>query len=325
MPSNQGPILYLAPFQGITDAIFRTSFNRHFGGLDAAFTPYISGTGTEKVSKNKLVDVLPAVNQSVRTIPQMLSKDADEMLLLSESLASLGYTEANWNMGCPFPRVAHKQRGSGMLPYPELVRQILDKLYQGGMPVRLSVKMRTGYNGHEEILAMIGVLNDFPLSEIIVHPRTGKQLYKGEASESAFAAITDRVKAPLAWNGDIFSVEKFRYLQEKFPSVQRWMIGRGALINPALPLMISNPEAAKSLDMRKALAGFLHDIYTETYHRNEGRTAVVSRMKSIWVYLRESFENPTEAFRVIRKTRTPEEYLDAEMKVIAEAPLKSFS
>ncbi|HAQ64602.1 MAG TPA: dihydrouridine synthase [Bacteroidales bacterium] len=324
MPPTQGPILYLAPFQGITDAIYRTSFNRYFGGLDAAFTPYISGTGTEKVSKNKLIDVLPEVNQAIRTIPQILSKDADEMLLLSKSLAALGYSEVNWNMGCPFSRVARKQRGSGMLPYPELVRQILDKLYQEGMPLGLSVKMRTGYNGHEDILAMIDVLNDFPLTEVIVHPRTGKQLYKGEASETAFSAIVDKVKSPLAWNGDIFSVEKFRELQDKFPSIQRWMIGRGALINPVLPLMISHPDAAKSIDWRKALSGFLQDIYLETYYRNEGRTAVVSRMKSLWVYLRESFENPTEAFRVIRKTRTPEEYLEAEMKVIADAELKLF-
>lgn len=315
--------IYLAPFQGITDAVFRTSLARWFGGVDAVFTPYISGTGIEKVSKNKLADVMPNVNQGVRTIPQMLSRDAAEMLLLSQALASLGYTEANWNLGCPFPRVARKLRGSGMLPHPELVGQILSSLYSSDFPLKLSVKMRTGYNHHEEIHAMIGVLNQFPLSEVIIHPRTGKQLYKGDASPEAFQSVLPSVKHPVAWNGDIFSVEKYDDLQARFPSVNRWMIGRGALMNPALPLAIKDPVAFRKLDTRKALTLFLNDIYQVTFCRNEGRTAVVSRMKSVWVYLCESFENPVDVFRIIRKTRTPDEYLDAERRILNEFDLKT--
>lgn len=320
MPSSC--ILYLAPFQGITDAIYRSSLARHFGGIDAAFTPYISGTGTGKVSRNKLTDVMPSANQDVTTIPQILSKDAGEMMLLAKSLADLGYTEVNWNLGCPFPRVARKQRGSGLLPYPETVRQILDELFQNGFPVKLSVKMRTGYSDHGEAVAMATVLNDYPLSEVIVHPRTGKQLYKGEASMEAFAVVAGLIRHPLAWNGDIFSVERMVELQTRFPAVNRWMIGRGALQNPALPLAIADRQACHRLDLPHVFHRFLQDIYDETYHRNEGRTAVVSRMKGIWVYLCRGFVDPLEAFRIIRKTKTPEEYLGASARVLAECPIK---
>jgi len=321
MSSSTFELIYLAPFQGITDAIYRSSLARHFGGIDAAFTPYISGTGIEKVSKNKLTDVMPAANLAVRTIPQILSKDAGEMMLLAKSLADLGYTEINWNMGCPFPRVARKQRGSGLLPYPETVRKILDELFQNALPVKLSVKMRTGYADHAEATAMAAVLNDYPLSEVIVHPRTGKQLYKGEASEDAFAVVYNLICHPLAWNGDIFSVERFRELQSRFPAVKRWMIGRGALQNPALPLAIADIQAYHRLDLPLAFHHFLQDIFTETYNRNEGRTAVVSRMKGIWVYLCHGFTDPLEAFRIVRKTKTPEEYLDASARVLANCKI----
>lgn len=313
--------LYLAPFQGITDAVYRTSLARWFGGVNAVFTPYISGTGVEKVSKNKLVDVMPLANQGVRTIPQMLSKDAGEMLLLGKALADLGYTEANWNLGCPFPRVANKKRGSGLLPFPEMVRAILETLFNSDFPLQLSVKMRTGYFEHSEVFEMLETLQQFPITEITMHPRTGKQLYSGDASESAFADAEALTQLPLVWNGDIFTVSKWHHLSQKFPRVDRWMIGRGALMNPALPLAIADYEAYRQLDKLKALSGFLSDIYQVTYARNEGRSVVVSRMKAVWVYLCHSFADPVNAFRLIRKTRTPDDYLDAERRVLNEFEL----
>lgn len=315
------PLLYLAPFQGITDAVFRTSLARWFGGVEAAFTPYISGTGLEKVSKKKLIDVMPLANQGIRTIPQVLSKDAGEMLLLGKALADLGYHEMNWNLGCPFPRVANKMRGSGLLPYPERVHEILNMLYSGQFPLQLSVKMRTGYFSHDEVFAILDTLQQFPITEIIIHPRTGKQLYMGEASESAFQAAVARMQLPVVWNGDIFSVQKWQHLQQTFQAVHRWMIGRGALMNPALPLAIADYEAYSRLNHEKALAGFVNDIYSATYSRNEGRTAVVSRMKAVWVNLCHSFADPLNVFRLIRKTRTPDDYLKAEKRVFDEFEL----
>ena len=33
--------LYMAPLQGLTEAPFRNSFERNFGGVDAYFTPFV--------------------------------------------------------------------------------------------------------------------------------------------------------------------------------------------------------------------------------------------------------------------------------------------
>ena len=41
--------------------------------------------------------------------------------------------------------------------------------------------MRAGLNSAEEIKNVIPVLNEFPLSEIILHPRVAKQLYSGDS------------------------------------------------------------------------------------------------------------------------------------------------
>jgi len=36
-----------------------------------------------------------------------------------------GYKNVDINLGCPFPLLAKRHNGSGMLPYPEEVRELL--------------------------------------------------------------------------------------------------------------------------------------------------------------------------------------------------------
>lgn len=167
---------YLAPFQGITDAIYRTSYHKYFGGFDKYFAPYISGTGDVKVAKSKLKDVWPEFNLHTPTIPQFLSKDSSEILLLLEAFASLGYREANWNLGCPFQKVAGKGRGSGLLPFPDVIRGILQEIREKALPIDLSIKMRTGYKTDRDIFPLLEIFEEFDIKEIIIHPRDRKSV-----------------------------------------------------------------------------------------------------------------------------------------------------
>ena len=239
------PLLSLGPFQGITDAPFRNVFKRHFGGIDKFYTPFFTGIHKEDHAKNlQGEEIDPRCNDVETLTPQILSTDAEEILRFAKQCKELGYKEINLNMGCPFPRVANKKRGCGLLPYPDKVEAMLDRVFEE-IDIKFSVKCRLGYFSPEEIDAIIPIFNKFPLSELIIHPRIGKQLYKGEADVERFKELMPQINAPLVYNGDIVSVESFERIHKTLndgPStssgtcktIVQFMLGRGILANPFL-------------------------------------------------------------------------------------------
>ncbi len=299
--------LYLAPFQGITSNVYREIYTQHFDGIDKLFTAFFSSIHKWKIPPAKSIELAQTHHHGVRVIPQILSKDADEMLRFAQICADKGFEEINWNLGCPFPRVAHKKRGSGMLPYPEMVQEILDRLMPC-MPVKFSIKCRLGYESPEEIQALLPVFAQFPLSELIVHARIGKQLYKGPVDLTTFEKIADKVASPLIYNGDIFSPDEFLSIQQRFQQINRWMLGRGLLTNPFLPATIKGiplPEEPKIL-IRK----FVDDLYFAYRHKMNDRLQSINVMKEMWSYLALSFDNPTKVFGKIKKCKSFDTYED---------------
>ncbi len=89
-----------------------------------------------------------------------------------------------------------------MLMFPELVDALLEKMIPR-IPVPLSVKIRLGRKNKEEIHDLIRVLNRHPLDHVILHPRTGIQMYRGDADLDAFEAAMTACVHPFVYNGDI--------------------------------------------------------------------------------------------------------------------------
>ena len=232
--------LSLGPFQGITDAPFRNVFKRHFGGIDKFYTPFFTGIHKEENAKNlQGEEIDPKCNDVETLTPQILSTDAEEILRFAKQCKQLGYKEINLNMGCPFPRVANKKRGCGLLPYPDMVEQMLEAVF-AQIDIKFSVKCRLGYFNPEEIEAIIPIFNRFPLSELIIHPRIGKQLYKGEADVERFVALIPYITAPIVYNGDIFSVEGFERIQR---TIESFSFGRLRGKPAMTPIEQTSPES----------------------------------------------------------------------------------
>lgn len=311
--------IYLAPFQGITDAAYRNGFRIYFGGIDKFYCPYISGITGNRVSRSKVRDLQPEKNNLDDTVPQVLSKDAEEILIVAEQIANWGYTELNWNLGCPFPRVAKKSRGSGLLPYPEKIRDILDKVMPE-IKIHFSVKLRSGYQSHEEIFRVLEILNNYPIHDIILHPRTGSQLYRGKAKPEIFSEVKKLTNHRIIYNGDIYSHEDYLKVRQ-ICDPAGWMIGRGALRYPFLPSMLKGQDWEES-SMRKSLEGFHDYIAQDAMTRLQGRVQILDRMKPIWAYMCHVFQDPLKVYRKIRKTRTIEEYTSASGEIISHFPIK---
>ena len=327
--------LSLGPFQGITDAPFRNVFKKHFSGIDKFYTPFFTGIQKDHAKNMQVEEIDPACNDVETLTPQILSTDADEILRFATQCKALGYKEINLNMGCPFPRVANKKRGSGLLPYPEKIDAMLGRVFEQ-IEVGFSVKCRLGYVNPDEIYPVIEVFNQYPLSELIIHPRIGKQLYKGEADVQRFAELIPLIKAPLVYNGDIVSVESFEKIRKQVQPVNEFMLGRGLLANPFLAeeiqcrldyrltamsfgCHVASLSSAPRNDER--LHAYVIDLYEDRMRHAGGSPKVLGRMKELWSYLMYSFDEPQDIWRKIKKINALKEYEEAVETVFQEHTL----
>ena len=309
--------LSLGPFQGITDAPFRNVFKKHFGGIDKFYTPFFTGIQKDHAKNMQVEEIDPTCNDVETLMPQILSTDAEEILRFATQCKALGYREINLNMGCPFPRVANKKRGSGLLPYPEKIDAMLDRVSEQ-IEIGFSVKCRLGYVDPDEIYPVIEVFNKYPLSELIIHPRIGKQLYKGEADVQRFAELIPLIKAPLVYNGDIVSVESFEKIREEVQPVNEFMLGRGLLANPFLAEEIKG----KKDQTIERLHAYVVDLYEDRLRHAGGSPKVLGRMKELWSYLMYSFDEPQDIWRKIKKINTLKEYENAIETVFQEHSMR---
>lgn len=303
------PILLLAPFKGLTEKLYRNAVARHFGGYDQMFAPFISGTGPERVNPSKLSDVLPKDEMAAPTVPQLLSNDAREVVQIGNALQQNGYAHVNWNMGCPFSKIASKKKGSGILPFPDELDLMLDQVFKE-FPIRLSIKTRLGYYHPEEIIKAIEVFNRYPIHLLIIHARIGTQLYAGEVNLEGFEQCLYLSKVPVAYNGDIYHKTRLDFLQNKFPSINTWMLGRGALINPFVASEIRGVVLGGD-EKREQIRNFLLEIEQEGSKSKTNTLRFLGYLKAVWFYLAGQFENPAVCLLKIKKSLTVSDYRNA--------------
>lgn len=318
MTSSADHKFYLAPMRGITDAVFRTLFARRFPGFDLAVAPFISTVSGRRVKPALLKDIFPESNPTLPVVPQLLSKDPDDFILMAGRIADMGYNIVNLNLGCPYPMVAKKGRGSGMLPFPDRVAAFLDRIVPA-IPCELSVKTRLGRHDPEEIFRLIPIFNQYPLAELIIHPRTGVQMYEGRPDLETFAACLGENIHPVAYNGDIRSFSNWEALAARFPAVRRWMIGRGAVADPFLIESIRSGKPGSSPDLIRFQE--FHDALFDSYKNIlSGPAHPIERMKGFWYYFAWSFNDSGQWIKKIQRARTPEQYQEAVSVFFASQP-----
>jgi tRNA-dihydrouridine synthase len=294
---------YMAPMRGLTEALYRNAFSRHFKGIDMAVSPFIT-TVSRKISNKHIKDVLPQNNQALPLTPQLLSKDAQGFINMAIKLFDLGYDEINWNLGCPYAMVANKMRGTGLLPYPEIIDRFLETVLVK-IPNRLSIKVRLGRYHADEIRTLMPVFNAYPLSGLIIHPRTGVQMYEGTPNLEQFEKCLSVSKNPVIYNGDIRSPSDFTMICKRFSSVDGIMMGRGLLSNPFLGEMIDDSHVQIEIPRLKA---FHDDLYNQYQNVLSGPGHVLGKMKEQWKYLSQIFDHSHSILKRIQRTSTFKQY-----------------
>lgn len=299
MKTEKLPI-YFAPLQGYTDAIYRQAHARFFGGIEKYYSPFVRYEHGE-IRRKDARDVDPDNNRGLSLIPQLIAPNVEKMEAILSLFIEKGYREVDINLGCPFPVLAKRHNGAGMLPYADEVEELLTKAFENHPDLSFSVKMRLGWEDANESMALLPILNRLPLSHIIMHPRLGKQQYKGDVDLEAFNRFYAECEKPLIYNGDLLTLEDIEQITNRFPRLAGLMIGRGLLANPALALEYQQGAALPQKEKIEKIRQLHADAFSQYGNLLEGgEQQLLMKMKSFWEYLLP--EGDRKAKKTIHKT-----------------------
>lgn len=278
--SLTGPIIGMAPMDGVTDATFRHTVALQ-GKPDVSFTEF---THVHDVCRGPefLLDSLVYHEAERPIVAQLYGKDPDLFYQAAHAVCELGFDGLDINMGCPSRSVASSGSGAGLIRTPDLAHAIMQATRQGiadwaagqtleraGLKpgrveaiqrmneqrqnarplvrdtIPLSVKTRLGYDVAIVDRWIEHLLMDQP-AVISLHGRTLQQMYRGEADWGAIARAAEIARGSgtlLFGNGDVHSLQDVvRRVRET--GVDGVLVGRATL---GAPWFFQQKEEARTL------------------------------------------------------------------------------
>lgn len=257
--------LVLAPLRGVTIRAFRRSFAPAIreAGFEAAVSPFIPANPGIKPTAKYMKEAVPFEEGLV---PQVITKDPASMGILLKAFKDMGYKYADLNAGCPFAMVAKRGRGSGLMRKPDLLERLLATGCEIMGEGRFSVKMRLGIESPREIMAIMPILNRYPLNALTIHARTAKEMYSGSCHRAEMMEAAAMSSNPVVVNGDYTVADAAQALPDGIAGI---MVGRSFIRELAL----------------RDDAGLLARAYLEESFRELGAEhGVLGRMKELLSY-----------------------------------------
>ena len=312
--------LYFAPMEGITGYLYRNVVWKQFPDVDKLYAPFIQPNEKHIFVPKEKRDILPENNQGVPLVPQVLTSSAEGFIRAGKELEAYGYREVNLNLGCPSGTVVSKGKGAGMLADMDKLRQFFDTVFSVDWKAEISVKTRLGMTEKDDFRMLFDLFREFPISELIVHPRYQKDFYKGvprlglleEAlmkNQNADIENPDRHALCICYNGNIFTRTDYDCLLNRMqaPDIKSVMLGRGLLMNPALAREIRGGRVLVKEELRT-----LHDALFDGYRQADfGETNTLFKMKELWNYWGLLFGENGRELKKVRKANRLAEYKTA--------------
>lgn len=310
--------LYFAPLEGITGYVFRNAFHDYFGYIDKYFIPFIKPNQHGHFSSKERQDVLPENNEGMYAVPQILTNSVEDFVRTVKKLQQYGYQEINLNLGCPSKTVITKGRGSGFLAFPDELDRFLDAVFEQVADVEISIKTRIGKDSPEEFGRILEIYNQYPVKELIVHPRVQKDFYKNKPNLEVFRKTCADSKNLLCYNGDIFTIQDYERFIEMFPEIETMMLGRGLLMNPGLARTICQGIPTDKQTLRN-----FHDRLLEGYENVlSGEKTILFKMKELWSFLAPIFTNYEKYAKKIKKAEKLKVYSAVVEALFAEQEIR---
>ena len=181
---------------------------------------------------------------------------------------------------------------------------VAEELSRKRNTIRFTVKTRIGTMDASRADDLIQVYNRYPISLLIIHPRTAKDLYGNTPDLETFGRMLEESAHPMCYNGDLCIEKDLEALTARFPQLERVMIGRGLLRNPAL---VRELQGGEKLTEEESLR-FHTRLYREYLEIYPDSRQVVDKMKGLWTYHGSWFNGREKELKAIRKSRTAKEY-----------------
>lgn len=309
-----------APLEGITTSLYRRLHHQYFPGVDRYYSPFLSPTQDHLFTARDKREVFPEFNEGYTFIPQLLTKNADDFLWAAGELHAMGYGEVNLNLGCPSGTVTAKGKGSGMLRDLPTLERFLNEIYDHA-PCKISIKTRLGMDDPEEFHQILEIYNQFPVSELIIHPRVRKDFYRHPVRLEAFENALQICNKPVSYNGSVITPREYQDCALRYPGLTAIMIGQGLVSDPFLAGRIKCEQKSD----KALLRSFLEDLVNGYAEQFGNRLNAAKRMKDIWFYLIRLFDDSDKHGKRILKAKTAEEYEIAVSAVFQDLTLRETS
>jgi len=292
---------YLAPLEGVTNLYVRQKMDKYFATLDKYFIPFLDPK-LFSLKKKEIKEIDPKNNKlNKKVVPQIISKDSKNTIWLINELIKLGYDEVNLNFGCPSSTVTTKHKGAGILDDLELLDNYLSDIFNN-TNINISVKMRLGLKDTSKFYDIINILNKYPLYELIIHPRTGKEMYKGNLHLDLLDNLDKYTKFDIIYNGELNSIEDIKYITNRLPYIKGVMLGRGILSRPDM----LNKEDDIDFKLNR-LKNYYYDLSNSNLKDYEWGSSKFFH-KQLWSYLINYFDIDKKLSKKLFKASTLEEF-----------------
>ena len=248
--STDSPVsarIYLAPMEGLLDAVLRDILTR-VGGVDRCVSEFIRVTHT-LLPEQMFLRIIPELANGGCTpsgVPvraQLLGSDPVSMAENAARLAALGPHGIDLNFGCPAKVVNRHGGGAALLDDPELLTRIVSAVRRA-VPAHVPVtaKMRLGFNDDSRAVECAQALEAGGAEELVVHARTKADAYRPPAYWERVNDIRLGVAIPVVANGEIWTVED-ALLCRQASGCDSLMLGRGMVVDPGLALAVRAADA----------------------------------------------------------------------------------
>lgn len=306
--------IWLAPLHGITNYMFRNSLYRHFGGIDYCVTPFLPVQEMAKLNVKNWKDIWPKNNTAVPAIPQLMGNKPSHFVDTMRAVHDeYGYEAFNWNIGCPVAQVVRRRRGCGIMPDPDTVEEVV-RTVTSQTPYRFSVKMRLGLKDPAEGLRILERLDDYPLDFIVIHPRLGEQMYDGVPDLEQMDIFYRHTRHRIIYSGDLFSAQDYERLQNRYPGIEDWMLGRGLLQNPFLAEQLKGEDTG---DRRQRFSKY-YQKWTQEMLDAVKEKSTLAKLKELWHYYACLFQLPSDALQQLLRINDFDAFYDRTLDILKE-------
>jgi nifR3 family TIM-barrel protein len=218
-----------APMAGYTDAIYRGILREN--GARYLTYPLLSAHAA-LCRKPETYRILNEIKTEGDLIVQIFAGDPEKIEEAAKVVADHGAVGIDFNLGCAVRKIAKSGGGAILLKDIPLARQCLEALRRA-VNLPLSIKTRIGYaeTDRQSGLEVLKIACDLGFSHAVIHGRTFKQGFKGNADWEFIAKFKETASIPVIGNGDVIDYKSCSGMFDK-TRVAGVMIGRAMIGNP---------------------------------------------------------------------------------------------